>query len=97
VDVPIGGLTGEYGAFRIVGYEQDQDGKFVARGGDSYVLAVEFMTPPTAYSIVAYSQTGDSKSPHHTDQSRLFAAEQWKRAWFTEDDIAQNLETTYHP
>jgi acyl-homoserine-lactone acylase len=97
VDVPIGGLTGDYGAFRVVGYEAEQDGKFVARGGDSYVLAVEFTTPPTAYSVVAYSQTDDPKSPHHTDQSRLFAAEQWKRAWFTEEDVAKNTERTYHP
>ncbi len=97
VDVPIGGLTDDFGAFRIVGYGEDKDGKFVARFGDSYVLAVEFTSPPTAYSIVAYSQTDDPKSPHHTDQSLLFAKEQWKRAWFTEEDIAKNLERSYHP
>jgi acyl-homoserine-lactone acylase len=97
LDLPIGGATGDYGAFRIVGYEEDRDGKRVARAGDSYVLAVEFTTPPTAYSIVAYSQTDDPKSPHHTDQSRLFADEQWKRAWFTEADIAKNLERSYSP
>jgi acyl-homoserine-lactone acylase len=97
LDVPIGGLTDDYGAFRIVGYAVDKDGKYIARGGDSYVLAVEFTTPPTAYSIVAYSQTDDPKSPHHTDQSALFADEKWKRAWFTEDDITKNLERSYRP
>src|SRR5688572_4098437 len=97
IDVPIGGLTDDFGAFRIIGYEADKDGKFVARGGDSYVLAVEFTSPPTAYSIMAYSQTTDTTSPHHTDQSELFAKEQWKRAWFTEEEIAKNLERSYHP
>ena len=97
IDVPIGGLTDEFGAFRIIGYDEDKDGKFVARGGDSYVLAVEFTSPPTAYSIMAYSQTTDTTSPHHTDQSELFAKEQWKRAWFTEEEIAKNLERSYHP
>ena len=97
LDVPIGGLTDEFGAFRIIGYEQDKDGKFVARFGDSYVLAVEFTSPPTAYSVVAYSQTDDPKSPHYTDQSVLFSKEQWKRAWFTEEDITKNLERSYHP
>jgi acyl-homoserine-lactone acylase len=104
VDVPIGGFTDtfgatrtEFGAFRIIAYDPDKDGKFIARGGDSYVLAVEFTSPPTAYSIVAYSQSEDSRSPHHTDQSVLFAQEQWKRAWFTEEDIAKHLERSYHP
>jgi acyl-homoserine-lactone acylase len=97
LDVPIGGLTGDFGAFRIIGYEEGKDGKFVARGGDSYVLAVEFTSPPTAYSIVAYSQSDDPKSPHFADQSRLFAEEKWKRAWFSEEDIAKNLERAYHP
>jgi acyl-homoserine-lactone acylase len=97
IDVPIGGLTGDFGAFRVIGYEDEKDGKFIARGGDSYVLAVEFTSPPTAYSIVAYSQSDDPASPHHTDQTVLFAAEKWKRAWFTEEEIAQHLERTYHP
>jgi acyl-homoserine-lactone acylase len=97
LDVPVGGLTGEFGAFRIIGYEEQPDGKFVARGGDSYVLAVEFTTPPTAYSIMAYSQSDDPRSPHHTDQTELFAREEWKRAWFTEEDIARNLKRSYRP
>lgn len=97
LDAPIGGFQSDHGAFRIIQYEEDKDGKFVARGGDSYVLAVEFTSPPTAYSIVAYSQSGDPRSPHHSDQSELFAQEKWKRAWFTEEDIAMNLERAYHP
>jgi acyl-homoserine-lactone acylase len=97
LDVPIGGLTDDFGAFRVIGYKEDKDGKFVVTGGDSYVLAVEFTSPPTAYSIVGYSTTDDPKSPHHTDQSALFAQEKWKRAWFTEEDIARNLERSYKP
>jgi acyl-homoserine-lactone acylase len=97
LDVPIGGATGEYGAFRIVGYELAKDGKYVANGGDSYVLAVEFTSPPTAYSIVAYSTSDDPNSMHHTDQSALFAQEKWKRAWFSEEEIAGNLERSYKP
>jgi acyl-homoserine-lactone acylase len=108
LDVPVGGLAsefrpfrgarmGDFGTFRIIGYDEDKDGKFVARGGDSFVLAVEFTTPPTAYSILAYSQSEDPNSPHHTDQTALFAEEKWKPAWFTEEDIAKNLERSYQP
>jgi acyl-homoserine-lactone acylase len=97
LDVAIGGLTDEYGAFRVIAYRLDKDGKYVAAGGDSYVLAVEFTSPPTAYSVVAYSTTDDAKSAHHNDQSKLFAEEKWKRAWFTEQDIKMNTERSYHP
>jgi acyl-homoserine-lactone acylase len=109
MDVPMGGFISEYqrdfrgdrfgdfGAFRVISYEPGKDGKMVARGGDSFILAVEFTSPPTAYSIVAYSQSDDPRSPHYTDQSVLFAAEKWKRAWFTEADIARNLERAYQP
>ncbi|HVK18363.1 MAG TPA: penicillin acylase family protein [Fimbriiglobus sp.] len=101
LDVPIGGFSeqalGDYGPFRVVGYGPPKGGKRVATGGDSYVFAVEFTNPPTAYSISAYSQSSDPKSPHHADQSALFAAEKWKRAWFTEEDIAKNTTRTYRP
>ncbi|HEV3447122.1 MAG TPA: penicillin acylase family protein [Gemmataceae bacterium] len=109
VDVPIGGYLAEYrkgfrgarfgdfGSFRVIDYREEKDGKFVAIRGDSYVFAVEFTSPPTAYSISAYSQTDDPKSPHHTDQSILFANEEFKPAYFTEEDIARHLERSYHP
>jgi acyl-homoserine-lactone acylase len=108
IDVPMGGFISEYrdfrgyrfgdfGSFRVINYDKAPDGKFVAKQGDSYILAVEFTSPPTAYSICAYSQSDDPNSPHHTDQSVLFAAEKFKRAWFTEEDIKANLEREYHP
>lgn len=101
LDVPIGGysetLFGDYGPFRVVSHGAPKDGKRVATGGDSYVFAVEFTNPPTAYSISAYSQSSDPKSPHHADQSALFAQEKWKRAWFTEEDIAKNTTRSYRP
>jgi acyl-homoserine-lactone acylase len=98
LDVPIGGLTDDYGAFRVIAYSTDKDGKYIAVAGDSYVLAVDFTAAgPRAYSIVAYSESDDSNSPHHNDQSRLFAEEHWKPAWFTEEDIASHQERSYHP
>jgi acyl-homoserine-lactone acylase len=92
-----GGPYGDYGSFRVIDYQQAQDGKWVAVRGDSYILAVEFTSPPTAYSICAYSQSGDPQSPHHTDQSVLFAREEFKRAYLTEEDVAKHLGRSYHP
>jgi acyl-homoserine-lactone acylase len=111
IDVPMSGFISEYGrpkfrgsqfgdfgSFRVIRYEEDKrDGKLAAMQGDSFVMAIEFTSPPTAYTVVAYSQSDDPNSPHHTDQSVLFAAEKWKRANFTQDEIAKNLERSYHP
>lgn len=97
VDIPIGGFIGDFGAFRIIGYEQDDDGRFRAIGGDSYVFAVEFADRIKSHSILAYSQSNDPDSPHYTDQSELFANNQFKPAWFYEEDIQANLERTYRP
>jgi len=97
LDIPIGGLTTEFGAFRVVGYAPADDGRFVALGGDSYVFAVEFSDPPRAHSILAYSQSDDPESPHYTDQCEMFAKGEWKPVFFTEADIAANLERSYRP
>jgi len=94
VDLAIGGAPG---CFRTIGYHSDPDGKAVAEFGDSYTLAVEFTTPPTAYSVLAYSESSDPASPHFTDQAKLFTKGDYKRAWFTEEDILANLERSYHP
>jgi acyl-homoserine-lactone acylase len=92
-----GAAFGDFGSFRVIDYEEQKDGQFVAFRGDSFVMAVEFTSPPTAYTVVAYSQSDDPNSPHHTDQSVLFAEEKWKRVSFTQDEIAKNLERSYQP
>lgn len=94
LDVPIGGTDL---AFQTVSYRPDRDGAFVAAGGDSYVMAVEFTDPPTAYSVMAYSQSSNPKSAHYSDQSALYGASAYKPAWFAERDIERNLERRYHP
>ena len=93
-DLPIGGWNG---TFRAIGYKRDQSGKWIANFGDSYVLAVEFTNPPTAYSLMAYSQSSDPRSKHFDDQTELFAQERFKLLWFTEEDVRKHLERAYHP
>lgn len=97
VDLPIGGAGNDMGSFRILGYKDDDDGKRHARTGDSWVFAVEFGETPVAYSVVAYSQSGDEDSPHFADQAALFADNGMKKVAFTEADIAESLIAKYHP
>lgn len=97
VDLPIGGAGNDMGSFRVLGYRVDADGKRRARTGDSWVFAVDFGDTPTAYSVVAYSQSGRENSPHFADQAALFANDEMKKVSFTEAEIASSLISQYHP
>src|SRR5262249_52422370 len=64
VGLPATGADGAYGLFHVVVFRQAPDGKRVVGtlapgkpmvgGGDGFVMAVEFSSPPRAYSLLAY-------------------------------------------
>jgi acyl-homoserine-lactone acylase len=107
LEIPADGASGEYGLFRVIGTVAQPDGKRIVGtvakdkpmvgGGDGWVMAVEFTKPIVAYSVLAYGQTSNLQSKHSTDQLRLFANHQYKRAWFSEAGIKANLEREYRP
>jgi acyl-homoserine-lactone acylase len=96
-DLPASGGTGGLGCFRVLWYEDTEDGKRQVRGGDGWQFAVEFSDPPKAYSILAYGQSNDPGSPHHADQVEMFNNSQMKRVAFTEKDISKSLIRSYRP
>jgi acyl-homoserine-lactone acylase len=97
VDVPVGGCDGLLGCFRVLWYDTAADGKLVARGGDGWILAVEFSDPPRAYSVLAYGESDRPGSPHHDDQAAMFADGRLKPVYFTEKDILAHVRQSYHP
>ena len=107
VDLPADGASGRYGAFRVMSFREQADGKRVAGWtsdseplagtGDGWVLAVEFSKPVRAFSVLAYGQTTNSNSRHSRDQIVLFANHQYKPIWFSEAEIRANLEREYRP
>jgi len=98
VDVPVGGCSGEIGCFRVLSYVRSPDGRLAAARGDAWVLAVEFGADgPRAYSILAYGESDDDASGHHTDQAAMFARGELKRVAFSEREIASQLVRRYRP
>jgi len=98
VDLPISGGDGErFGTLVSIGsYYNNEDGQFHLTGGHSYVAVVIFSDPPKAWSIFPYGHNHlDPESKHYADQTELFAKFQFKPAWFTEEEIMENLETKY--
>ncbi len=97
VDLPAGGCNGDLGCFRVLWYRDAPDGKLAARGGDGWVLAVEFGRRPRAYSVLAYGESDLPGSTHHTDQTAMFARGELKPVRFTPADVRAHTVREYRP
>lgn len=107
IDLPGEGASGQLGAYRVQQFDPQPDKRRVAGWGaearehagfgDAWVLLVHFTRPVQAWSVLAYGQTTDRSSPHSRDQIRLFANRELRPVYFTEAEIAANLERRYSP
>ncbi|MFC7108157.1 penicillin acylase family protein [Nonomuraea rubra] len=90
--LPVPGCTEFEGCFDRVrtGDPLGADGRYPeVDTGSSFMMAVE-LTPagPRTRTILTYSLSANPSSPHHTDQTTLFARGQWVTERFTEAEIA---------
>jgi acyl-homoserine-lactone acylase len=97
LDLPVGGCPSNLGCFRVIGYGRDDDGKFRARTGDAWVLAVEFGETPRAYSVLLYGNSNQDDSPYFYNQAEMFANNHMKPVAYTESDSASMLVRSYRP
>jgi acyl-homoserine-lactone acylase len=96
-DVPVGGCPGDLGCFRVLQFQDEPDGKRAARGGDGWVLAVEFGPVPRAFSVLAYGESPLPDSPHNGDQGELFARGELKPVLYTTRDVDAGVIRRYRP
>jgi acyl-homoserine-lactone acylase len=92
VDLPANGGSGELGIFRVTGFEKAKDGRYQARGGDSYVAVVEFARPLRARTLVGYGNWSQRGSRHRLDQLQLYSRKELKPVWLTRAEVEANLE-----
>lgn len=88
---PLPGAHTRLGAYhRLDGIWNPTTGGYTSFGiGPTYVHTVAFTgTPcPEVATVLAYSQSSDPTSPHHTDQTRLYSTDQWVTNRYCEHDI----------
>ena len=98
-DIPISGATGDLGSFSVLWFipHKLDNQKRETRGGDGWIIAVEFGKTPRAYSVLAYGQSNKPDSPYFADQLELFANKQMKPVAFTEADIRKQVIREYRP
>jgi len=92
VDLPANGGPGDLGIFRVVGFREDDDGRYAAVGGDSFVAVVEFGALPRALALLAPGNATQRGSAHRADQLRLFADKRLRPVWRTREEIEANQE-----
>ncbi|MEV0390428.1 penicillin acylase family protein [Nonomuraea sp. NPDC050643] len=98
--IPIPGCTEGEGCFDRVrtGGPLGRDGRYPeVDTGSSFMMAVE-LTPegPRTRTVLTYSQSANTASPHHADQTALFSRGRWVTERFTEAEIMTDpqLQTT---
>lgn len=91
VDLPANGGPGSLGIFRVLNFAPEEDGRFKAVDGDSYIAAIEFSNPVRAMVLTSYGNATQPGSPHVSDQLKLFARKQLRPVWRSRNEISAHL------
>lgn len=97
LDLPAAGCSNRAGCFRILEFQDDEDGKRRVFRGDAWVFGVEFTDPIRARTILAYGQTDNPEAPHHTDQLELFLDGGYKTVRFEPAEVEAAAVRRYRP
>ncbi len=97
IDLPVGGCASALGCFRVVGFTDDDDGKYAGYRGDGWVVAVEFADVPIARSVLLYGNSNRPASERYYDQAEMFSENRMKPVAFTREDIERGAVTRYRP
>ncbi|MYV64492.1 acylase, partial [Streptomyces sp. SID2131] len=92
--IPVSGGTEALGVWnKIEGVWNAAGGGYTeVAHGTSHVQAVGWdgSRCPVARTLLSYSQSSNPASPHHADQTRLYAGERWVTSRFCEKDILRS-------
>ncbi|MDI3421205.1 penicillin acylase family protein [Streptomyces luteolus] len=93
--IPVHGGTESLGVWNKLEPTWDPAAGYTeAAHGSSYIQAVGFNGSrcPVARTLLTYSQSENAKSPHLSDQTRLYAQKRWVTSRFCERDILASPE-----
>lgn len=92
----VGMASGRWGALAAYGARQANGSKkLYGYRGNSFVAVVEFGEKVRAKSLLAGGQSGDSTSPHFTDQVDDYIAGRFKDVPYYRDDVEARAVKTY--
>lgn len=91
-DYPANGGSGQYGIYRTIYYSRDNDKKYRAVAGDSYVAIIEFGKTAKARVLLSYGNASQTGSKHITDQLGLLSRKEFRTALLQREDIVKQQE-----
>ncbi len=95
---PIGFASAQWGALpAYVSKYFEGSTKRYGVSGNSFVCAVEFGNKVKAKSLLAGGNSGNSQSPHFTDQLEMYTRGQFKEVLFYKEEVLKHMEKQYHP
>ena len=96
--LPVAGAPGDVGiVFNFYARPEKGQKRRYGVAGHSFISVVEFGPQVQARSIMVFGENSDPSSPHYFDQSKLYAQQEFKPAWFGLADIRAHSERVYHP
>lgn len=90
IDLPANGASDPLGVFRHLWYVPEENGRFSAIGGDSFVAVIEFSNPVKAMVINSYGNSTEQHLGQDLEQLKLFADQKLRPVWRSRQEIEQH-------
>lgn len=90
---PASGGNGLFGLFRVLWFDNSEEDRRRAVGGDSYVAITEFTEDgPRAKAVLPYGNASQPGSPHRGDQLQMYAEKEMRPVWLSRDSVRAHLD-----
>lgn len=73
--------------------KRSKDGMWLDTAGSDAMMMAEMSRPPRVFTLVPYGQSDNPKSPFFANQTERYTNGQYKRAWFTREQILAHAES----
>ncbi|TYP74343.1 penicillin acylase family protein [Aquimarina intermedia] len=91
-EFPANGGSDDVGIFRTITFMKQNDHKYLAVHGDSYISVVQFGDTVKAKAILSYGNATEKSSGHVGDQLELFSKKQLRTVLFSKQQQLQCLK-----
>ena len=95
VVLPVSGLIDMIAPTYVI---ENDNGTFRSVSGESYIMLVQYSDSGVEIeTVLPYGNSNNNKSPHYTDQMKLYINQKTKKMTLDKDKIYNEAESIYNP